>query len=132
MNICLLSQVKKLGDLGLLAVDVPEQYGGTGLDYLAYAVAMEEISRGCASTGVVMSVNNVSFPCAVELRIRSLGHVCQPHSQALSFPRGGSLGMRLHVCLPMVFVREGVCHKWREVRLTSLQTLFWGFVLARG
>ena len=43
----------------MLCVDVPEDHGGTGLDYLAYAIAMEEISRGCASTGVVMSVNNV-------------------------------------------------------------------------
>lgn len=51
-------QVKKLGELGLMCVDVPEKYGGTGLDYLAYAIAMEEVSRGCASTGVVMSVNN--------------------------------------------------------------------------
>lgn len=51
-------QVKKLGELGLLAVTVPESEGGAGLDYLAYAVAMEEISRGCASTGVIMSVNN--------------------------------------------------------------------------
>lgn len=45
--------------MGLLAVEVPEQYGGSGLDCLAYAIAMEEVSRGCASTGVIMSVNNV-------------------------------------------------------------------------
>lgn len=51
-------QVKKMGELGLMALCVPEAYGGTGLDYLAYAVALEEISRGCASTGVIMSVNN--------------------------------------------------------------------------
>ncbi|XP_071480051.1 short-chain specific acyl-CoA dehydrogenase, mitochondrial-like [Diadema antillarum] len=51
-------QVKGLGELGLLGVSVPEKYGGTGLDYLAYAIAMEEISRGCASTGCIMSVNN--------------------------------------------------------------------------
>lgn len=51
-------QVKKMGELGLLAMTVPESLGGTGLDYLAYAIAMEEISRGCASTGVIMSVNN--------------------------------------------------------------------------
>ncbi|KAK3588832.1 hypothetical protein CHS0354_035973 [Potamilus streckersoni] len=51
-------QVQKLGELGLLCVDVPEKEGGTGLDYLAYAIAMEEISRGCASMGVIMSVNN--------------------------------------------------------------------------
>ncbi|XP_033076253.1 short-chain specific acyl-CoA dehydrogenase, mitochondrial isoform X3 [Trachypithecus francoisi] len=52
------AQVKKMGGLGLLAMDVPEELGGAGLDYLAYAIAMEEISRGCASTGVIMSVNN--------------------------------------------------------------------------
>ena len=43
-----------------MGVEVPTQYGGSGLDYLAYVIAMEEISRGCASTGVIMSVNNVS------------------------------------------------------------------------
>ncbi|XP_028566132.2 short-chain specific acyl-CoA dehydrogenase, mitochondrial [Podarcis muralis] len=51
-------QVKKMGSLGLFAMDVPEKYGGAGLDYLAYSIAVEEISRGCASTGVIMSVNN--------------------------------------------------------------------------
>lgn len=51
-------QIKKLGHLGLLSVDVPEADGGAGLDYLAYAIAIEEISRGCASTGVILSVNN--------------------------------------------------------------------------
>lgn len=51
-------QVQKMGELGLMAVSVEEKYGGTGLDYLAYAIAMEEVSRGCASAGVIMSVNN--------------------------------------------------------------------------
>ncbi|XP_065359832.1 short-chain specific acyl-CoA dehydrogenase, mitochondrial [Calliphora vicina] len=51
-------QIKKMGELGLMAVAVPEELGGTGLDYLAYSIAMEEISRGCASAGVIMSVNN--------------------------------------------------------------------------
>lgn len=51
-------QIRKMGELGLMAVAVPEEYGGTGLDYVAYAIAMEEISRGCASSGVIMSVNN--------------------------------------------------------------------------
>ncbi|EDV94899.1 short-chain specific acyl-CoA dehydrogenase, mitochondrial [Drosophila grimshawi] len=51
-------QIKQMGELGLMAVSVPEELGGTGLDYLAYAIAMEEISRGCASAGVIMSVNN--------------------------------------------------------------------------
>ena len=58
-RVVLSQQVKKLGELGLLCMDIPEEEGGTGLDYLAYAIAMEEISRGCASTGCIMSVNNV-------------------------------------------------------------------------
>lgn len=54
-----------MGALGLLAMDVPEKYMGAGLDYLAYSIAMEEISRGCASTGVIMSVNNVRCLLAI-------------------------------------------------------------------
>jgi len=51
-------QVAKMAELGLMGVAVPDDQGGTGLDNLAYAIAMEEISRGCASSGVIMSVNN--------------------------------------------------------------------------
>jgi butyryl-CoA dehydrogenase len=50
--------VKKLAELGLLGIAVPTEWGGAGMDNVAYAIAMEEISRGCASTGVTMSVNN--------------------------------------------------------------------------
>lgn len=50
--------VKKMGELGLMAIAIKEELGGAGLDYLAYAIAMEEISRGCASCGVVMSAHN--------------------------------------------------------------------------
>ena len=35
-----------MGELGLMGIDIPEEYGGTGLDALAYAVALTEISRG--------------------------------------------------------------------------------------
>uniref|UniRef100_A0A3P9L564 Short-chain specific acyl-CoA dehydrogenase, mitochondrial n=1 Tax=Oryzias latipes TaxID=8090 RepID=A0A3P9L564_ORYLA len=51
-------QIRELGAMGVMAMEVPEELGGAGMDYLAYSVAMEEISRGCASTGVVVSVNN--------------------------------------------------------------------------
>lgn len=51
-------QIKAMGDLGLMGIDIPEELGGSGLDALAYAVAMEEISRGCASCGVIMSAHN--------------------------------------------------------------------------
>lgn len=43
----------------MMAITIPEALGGAELDNLGYAIAMEEVSRGCASTGVVMSVNNV-------------------------------------------------------------------------
>jgi butyryl-CoA dehydrogenase len=51
-------QVKKLVELGFMGVAISDEDGGSGLDALAYAIAMEEVSRGCASTGVIMSVNN--------------------------------------------------------------------------
>jgi butyryl-CoA dehydrogenase len=50
--------VAKLGELGLMGIAVPEQWGGAGMDNVSYALAVEEISRGCASTGVIMSVQN--------------------------------------------------------------------------
>ena len=50
-----------MGELGLMGMVAPEELGGAGMGYLAYAVAMEEISRGCATAGVILSVNNVSF-----------------------------------------------------------------------
>ncbi len=50
--------VKRMAELGFLGIAVPEQYGGAGFDNLSYALVMEEISRACASTGVICSVNN--------------------------------------------------------------------------
>ena len=50
--------VAKLGELGLLGMVVPEEHGGSYSDYVAYALAMEEIAAGCASTATLMSVHN--------------------------------------------------------------------------
>jgi butyryl-CoA dehydrogenase len=50
--------VSRLGELGLLGVAVPSELGGAGMDNVSYAIAMEEVSRACASVGVIMSVNN--------------------------------------------------------------------------
>jgi len=44
-----------------MGINVDENFGGAGLDTLAYAISMEEISRGCASTGVIMSAHNSLF-----------------------------------------------------------------------
>jgi butyryl-CoA dehydrogenase len=41
-----------------MGLNVDEDLGGAGLDTLAYAIAMDEISRGCASAGVIMSAHN--------------------------------------------------------------------------
>lgn len=69
-----------MGELGLMAMNVPEELSGAGLDYLAYSIAMEEISRGCASTGVIMSVNNVSLPPGPQThRQRGRGLQTAPH-----------------------------------------------------
>jgi alkylation response protein AidB-like acyl-CoA dehydrogenase len=51
------SILDKMGQLGLLGLPYPEIYGGAGMDYIAYAIAVEEISRYCASTGISMSVH---------------------------------------------------------------------------
>jgi len=50
--------VKKMGELGFMGINTPAEFGGAGLDMVCYILAMEEISKACASTGVVMSVNN--------------------------------------------------------------------------
>jgi butyryl-CoA dehydrogenase len=50
--------VARMAELGFLGIAVPEQWGGAGMDHVSYVLAMEEISRACASTGVIMSVNN--------------------------------------------------------------------------
>src|SRR6266850_2159576 len=50
--------VRRMGELGLMGIAVPEAWGGGGGDTVAYAVALEEVSRACAAHGVVMTVNN--------------------------------------------------------------------------
>jgi alkylation response protein AidB-like acyl-CoA dehydrogenase len=50
--------VRQMGELKLLGIAVPEEYGGGGMDHVSYVLAMIEISKACASTGVIMSVNN--------------------------------------------------------------------------
>eukprot|EP00816_Leptocylindrus_hargravesii_P012802 CAMPEP_0196825878 /NCGR_PEP_ID=MMETSP1362-20130617/93311_1 /TAXON_ID=163516 /ORGANISM="Leptocylindrus danicus, Strain CCMP1856" /LENGTH=412 /DNA_ID=CAMNT_0042206381 /DNA_START=5 /DNA_END=1243 /DNA_ORIENTATION=- len=49
--------IQSMSELGLMGIACDEEYGGAGMDYLAYAIAMEEISRGCASAGVIMSAH---------------------------------------------------------------------------
>lgn len=50
--------IKKVAENGFLGIFIPEEYGGAGMDYLSYSLIVEEVSRGCASTGVLISAHN--------------------------------------------------------------------------
>src|SRR5579884_758932 len=49
--------VRKMGELGLLGLPFPEEYGGAGADFLSYCIAIEEISRGDVSIGITMEAH---------------------------------------------------------------------------
>ena len=90
---------KKLGDLGLLGISVPEEYGGTGLGYLAHTVAMEEVSRASASVGLAygahsnLCVNNLYLNGSEAQRNKYLPKLCSGEhvgALAMSEPGAGS------------------------------------------
>lgn len=49
--------IAELGELGMMGVYIPEEYGGGGMDVVSYAIVVEELSRACASTGVIVSAH---------------------------------------------------------------------------
>jgi alkylation response protein AidB-like acyl-CoA dehydrogenase len=53
--------IKKMGEMGFMGIEVPETYGGAGMDTLAYVLALEEICKADAAHGTIMSVNNSLF-----------------------------------------------------------------------
>jgi len=79
---------KKAAELGLTGVAVPENYGGAGMDHVSYAIVIEEISRVCASTGVILSVQN-SLYCDPILRF---GTEDQKQKFLVPFARGEKIG----------------------------------------
>jgi alkylation response protein AidB-like acyl-CoA dehydrogenase len=56
-----LDTIRKMGQMGFMGIEVPEEYGGAGMDTLAYVIALEEICKADAAHGTVMSVNNSLF-----------------------------------------------------------------------
>ncbi len=62
-----LETVRQMGTLGFMGIEIPEEYGGVGMDTIAYVLAMEEISKVDASHGTIMSVNN-SLVCHALLK----------------------------------------------------------------
>jgi isovaleryl-CoA dehydrogenase len=90
---------KKLGELGLLGMTVPEAHGGTGLGYLAHVIAVEEVSRASASVGLSygahsnLCVNNLYLNGTEEQRRRYLPKLCSGEfvgALAMSEPGAGS------------------------------------------
>jgi butyryl-CoA dehydrogenase len=53
-----LANLKKMADLGFMGLAIPEEYGGIDADSISYVIAIEEISKVCASTGVILAVHN--------------------------------------------------------------------------
>ena len=53
-----LKTIQQMGELGLMGIEISEEYGGAGLDCVSYVLAVEQISQVCASHGTIMSVNN--------------------------------------------------------------------------
>ena len=83
-----LETTKKMAELGLLGMFVSEEYGGAGMDYLSYVIAIEELSRVCASHGVIASVNNslVCYP------IMTYGNEEQKRRYLVPLARGEWIG----------------------------------------
>ncbi|HEV2420503.1 MAG TPA: acyl-CoA dehydrogenase [Candidatus Acidoferrales bacterium] len=79
---------RQAAELGLTGVAVSEQYGGAGMDHISYAIVIEEISRACASTGVILSVQN-SLYCDPVLRF---GTEEQKQRFLVPFARGDRIG----------------------------------------
>src|SRR5271166_4015036 len=79
---------KKAAELGLTGVAFPEAEGGAGFDHIAYTIVIEEISRCCASTGVILSVQNSLF-CDP---IHRFGTEEQKNNFLLPFARGEKIG----------------------------------------
>lgn len=90
---------KKFGDLGLLGISIPEEFGGTGMGYLAHTVAMEEVSRASGSVGLAygahsnLCVNNLYLNGNDAQRNKYLPKLCSGEhvgALAMSEPGAGS------------------------------------------
>jgi alkylation response protein AidB-like acyl-CoA dehydrogenase len=80
--------IKKMGELGFMGIEVPEEYGGAGMDTMAYVLAMEEINKVDAAHGTIMSVNNSLF-CYAILRF---GSEEQKHKYVVPVASGQKIG----------------------------------------
>ncbi|UYK75118.1 acyl-CoA dehydrogenase family protein [Xanthomonas sacchari] len=94
-----LENIRLLGENGLMGIEVPEEYGGAGMDPIAYVLAMVEIAAGDAAHSTIMSVNNSLF-CAGILKngneeqkqkyVRAIAEGREIGAFALTEPQSGS------------------------------------------
>ncbi len=80
--------VKQMAELGLLGLPYPEEYGGAGMDMLAYAIAVEEIARVCASTAITMAAH-VSLGCGP---VYGAGNESQKQRFLVPMAKGEAIG----------------------------------------
>jgi alkylation response protein AidB-like acyl-CoA dehydrogenase len=80
--------IQKMGEMGFMGIEVPEEYGGVGMDTLAYVLALEEICKVDAAHGTIMSVNNSLF-CNGILRF---GSEAQKHKYVTAVASGKAVG----------------------------------------
>ena len=83
-----MATTKKMGELGLMGMFVPDAYGGAGMDYVSYVIAIEELSRVCASHGVIASAHNslVCYP------ILTYGNEAQKQKYLVPLAQGQKIG----------------------------------------
>lgn len=80
--------IRQMGELGLLGMVVPEEWGGSFVDYVAYVLAVEEVAAGCCATSTLMSVHN-SVGCAPVL---NYGTQAQKERWLASLASGETIG----------------------------------------
>jgi alkylation response protein AidB-like acyl-CoA dehydrogenase len=94
-----LENIRKMGELGLMGIEVPESYGGAGLDTIGYVLAMIEVCAADAAHGTIMSVNNSLFCNGIlkygteeqkQKYVRAIATGEQIGAYALTEPQSGS------------------------------------------
>nr|WP_199048320.1 acyl-CoA dehydrogenase family protein [Dyella sp. ASV24] len=100
-----LDNIREMGQLGLMGIEVPTEYGGAGMDPIAYSLAMIEIAAADAATATIMSVNNSLFCTGIlkhgteeqkQKYVRAIAQGEAIGAYALTEPQSGSDASAMH------------------------------------
>ena len=100
-----LENIREMGQLGLMGIEVPDQYGGAGLDPVAYALAMIEIAAADCAHSTIMSVNNTLYCNGIlkygneaqkQKYVRAIAEGHGIGAYALTEPQSGSDASNMH------------------------------------